>query len=40
MFAAALTAYDGSPDPIEDPSIGSLRLVYKKWSLNESTQKI
>ena len=34
MFAAAITAYDGSPDDIEDPSYGRLVFNYKRWGVN------
>lgn len=31
MLAAALTAYDGSPEPITDLSIGRLRFIKKRF---------
>ena len=34
MFAAGLTAYDGSPESVEDPRIGRLVFNYKRWGLN------
>ena len=34
MFAFAITAYDSNPDPIEDPSIGTLKPYYKSWGLD------
>ena len=33
MFAAAITAYDGNPYPIEDPEIGLIKLIYKSWDV-------
>lgn len=30
-IAAAVTAYDGSPEPIEDPEIGTLKIYLKYW---------
>ena len=40
MFAAAITAYDGSPADIEDPSIGRLVFNYKSWGVNSSVDDI
>ena len=34
--AAAVTTYDGSPDPIEDPTIGSIKLYVKQWGLQDN----
>lgn len=31
QVAAAVTAYDGSPDVIEDPEIGTLKMYIKYW---------
>ena len=31
MIAAAITAYDGSPDDITDPEIGEVKFVMKRW---------
>ena len=33
MFAFSLTAYDSEREPIEDPSIGTLKAYYKTWGL-------
>ena len=33
MFAAAITAYDGNKEPIEDPEIGTVKLIYKSWDV-------
>ena len=33
MFAAAITNYDGTTDPIEDPEVGTLKLYYKSWDV-------
>ena len=30
-LAAGVTSYDGSSDPIEDPSIGQLKFYRKAW---------
>lgn len=32
-IAAGITAYDGSPDPIEDPEIGTLKIYLKYWGM-------
>ena len=37
MIAAALTAYDGDPSSIEDPSYGQLRIFMKKWGENDES---
>ena len=34
MFAAGLTAYDGSSESVEDPQYGRLVFIYKRWGLN------
>ena len=33
MFAAAVTSYDGTTEPIEDPEIGTIKLIYKSWDV-------
>ena len=38
MFAAGLTAYDGSSESVEDPQYGHLVFIYKRWGLNTSTK--
>ena len=32
-IAAALTTYDGSPESIEDPTIGTLKMYIKSWDV-------
>ena len=31
--AAAITGYDGDPNPIEDPTIGTLKMYLKTWNV-------
>ena len=31
MYAFGITAYDSNPEPIEDPSIGTIKPYYKSW---------
>lgn len=38
MFAAGLTEYDGSSDIIEDPSVGRLVFLWKRWGLNKGSK--
>ena len=33
MIAAGVSAYDGNHDPIEDPEVGTIKLIYKKWDV-------
>ena len=33
-FAAALTAYDNNPEPIDDPTIGKFVFNHHKWGRN------
>ena len=33
MIAAAVSAYDGDHYPIEDPEVGTIKLVYKSWDV-------
>ena len=39
-FAFAITAYDGNPEPIEDPTIGVLRPYYRSWGIKEEIQTV
>ena len=32
QFAVAITAYDGNPEPIDDPSYGKLIAGYNMWN--------
>lgn len=38
QVAAAITAYDGSPDIIEDPEIGSIKMYIKYWGVFEGSE--
>ena len=31
MIAAAVTGFDGTP--IEDPEVGTVKLIYKSWDV-------
>ena len=33
MIAAGVVAYDGNHDSIEDPEVGTVKLVYKVWDV-------
>ena len=33
MIAAGVSAYAGDRDPIEDPEVGIVKLVYKSWDV-------
>ena len=32
FYAFGITAYDSNPEPIEDPSIGTIKPYYKSWN--------
>ena len=33
MLAAAISGYDSKTDPIEDPEIGTIKLMFKSWDV-------
>ena len=33
MIAAGVSAYDGGHYPIEDPEVGTVKLIYKSWDV-------
>ena len=33
MYAFGITAFDGNPEPIDDPSYGVLKPFYKSWGI-------
>ena len=40
MIAFGLTSYDGNPEPIDDPTYGTLNAYYKSWGLKKDVPGI
>ena len=40
QYAFGITAYDGNPEPIEDPTYGVLKAYYKTWGIDKSSKGV